>query len=282
MPSPDMRPEAIARRRYARERGSPIVPRARSPRPARHVLPIYLERRYQRILVGVSRHLRSLILRQLSLHGHEPLLFARTVAHLKGASSKTAVLHRAIDELQRRVLVPLERHNKTQIMRQFSVVLAEPSLAIAPSDALVRNLITASVRENVGLISRLQEDTLDDIERHVLSFAHAGLRNEALSDILEERFGVSESRARLIGRDQLLKANSALTQHRQMACGITHFVWRTSRDEAVRASHRKLDGIVFAWDAPPPIGPPGWDYQCRCTAEPVLEHIGGNGYAMAM
>jgi len=50
----------------------------------------------------------------------------------------------------------------------------------------------------------------------------------------------------------------------------THYIWRTRGDNKVRASHAANNGRVFSWDNPPPVGHPGEDYNCRCTAEPYL------------
>jgi SPP1 gp7 family putative phage head morphogenesis protein len=226
-------------------------------------------------LVGLIRHLRSEATAATGAFGGDLMQFAHLVRQVLGTSPATAALEaRAIEELRARVLVPLSTHNRRQVDAQLSVRVA-PWLTIVPDDALTRSLITAAVRENVGLISRMRERTLQDIETHVQRYAQGGLRHESLAALLEERFGVAESRAKLIGCDQVLKSNSALTQHRQMAAGITHFTWRTSRDEAVRPEHRALEGQIFSWSNPPPIGPPGWDYQCRCTAEPVIDVDGG-------
>lgn len=46
------------------------------------------------------------------------------------------------------------------------------------------------------------------------------------------------------------------------------YVWRTRGDEKVRSSHAANDGVIFAWDSPPPTGHPDEDFGCRCTAEP--------------
>lgn len=46
----------------------------------------------------------------------------------------------------------------------------------------------------------------------------------------------------------------------------------------MRADHRRLNGKIFSWNAPPIVdmrtgrrGHPGDDYQCRCVAIPVFE-----------
>lgn len=99
-----------------------------------------------------------------------------------------------------------------------------------------------------------------------------GLRWEELRDRLLERADVSESRAELIARDQTLKLNAAINQTKQQAAGVDSYVWSTSGDERVREDHQELDGQIFQWASPPePLGcHPGEDFQCRCSAIPVM------------
>ena len=65
-----------------------------------------------------------------------------------------------------------------------------------------------------------------------------------------------------------------LDGRRQQAFGLRKYIWRTEDDARVRASHRRNDDNIFAWDAPPPTGHPGEDYGCRCLAEPTLQDAG--------
>ncbi len=53
----------------------------------------------------------------------------------------------------------------------------------------------------------------------------------------------------------------------------SNYVWRTREDEKVRPSHAANDGVIFAWDAPPPTGHPGEDFGCRCIAEPYYGNL---------
>lgn len=53
----------------------------------------------------------------------------------------------------------------------------------------------------------------------------------------------------------------------------THYIWRTSGDNKVRASHAANNGKIFAWDNPPEVGHPGEDYNCRCTAESYMPEV---------
>jgi SPP1 gp7 family putative phage head morphogenesis protein len=141
----------------------------------------------------------------------------------------------------------------------------------------LQQVIEGFRRENVRLITSVVDDQIDEVQELVREAARTGRRVEDLADDIEARFGVSQSRARLIARDQVLKANSAMTQTRMTAVGIMRYRWSTSRDERVRPMHRELEGQIFRWDDPPVTNPkgdknhPGEDYQCRCVPVAVLD-----------
>jgi SPP1 gp7 family putative phage head morphogenesis protein len=129
-------------------------------------------------------------------------------------------------------------------------------------------LIETGLRAEVQ-VPRLRP-LLQDVSQ-VIERAHAeGVRVEVLAHDLRERFDVSDSRAELIARDQTLKLNAQISRHRQLSAGVEEYIWDTSGDERVRESHARLDGQKFSWHAPPSVGHPGQDFQCRCTAIPVI------------
>ena len=55
------------------------------------------------------------------------------------------------------------------------------------------------------------------------------------------------------------------------ALQLESYIWRSSDDSRVRAAHAEYDDQVFAWSAPPAGGHLGQDWNCRCTAEPILD-----------
>ena len=59
-------------------------------------------------------------------------------------------------------------------------------------------------------------------------------------------------------------------QFQQEALGLSSYVWRSSDDGKVRAAHRENDDQVFLWSQPPFGGHPGEAWNCRCTAEPII------------
>jgi predicted chitinase len=59
----------------------------------------------------------------------------------------------------------------------------------------------------------------------------------------------------------------------QEGLGASQYVWRSSDDAVVRATHQQYDDQQFSWENPPEDGNPGAAYGCRCTAEPVLDSV---------
>ena len=137
--------------------------------------------------------------------------------------------------------------------------------------ALNLDLIDSGVRGTGELRS-----VLGEVDRVVNEAFDAGLRVEVLAHNLATRFEVTDSRAALIARDQVLKLAGQINRSRQQGAGITHYRWTTSGDERVRPYHWRLNGTRQSWDAPPEVSEdgrrehPGGDYQCRCTAVPLF------------
>lgn len=136
-------------------------------------------------------------------------------------------------------------------------------------DPGVGPVLNSFVIENVRLISSVAEDQQRRVKK--ILDENLGLRVEELSEKLQNEFGVTQSRANLIARDQTLKLAGDLTRIRQTNAGIGQYVWTSSGDERVREEHALLDGEVFSWSSGHPTeGHPGQTFQCRCTAYPVV------------
>jgi SPP1 gp7 family putative phage head morphogenesis protein len=141
----------------------------------------------------------------------------------------------------------------------------------------IQSVIEHARRENVNLITRASEAFLQQV-RGVLDET----RGQDVGDIreaLRDRVDVSRSRAQFIARDQTLKLNGQINEHRQRSAGVAKYTWSTSHDERVRESHAALDGQVFSWDDPPETNDdgdtnnPGQDFNCRCVGVPYLEEL---------
>ena len=90
------------------------------------------------------------------------------------------------------------------------------------------------VSENVSLIKSIGEKHLTEVEHLIYRMTRQGESIKTIRAELEDRFGVTKNRARLIARDQVNKYNGQLTQERQVRAGISMYRWRNRQDRRVR------------------------------------------------
>lgn len=64
--------------------------------------------------------------------------------------------------------------------------------------------------------------------------------------------------------------NASYTQTRWEDAGVRRYRWITVGDDRVRPEHAERDGLIYAWDAPPPDGHPGEPFACRCESQPMI------------
>ena len=191
----------------------------------------------------------------------------------------------------------VDEWNKDQWYKISDSVLSVPLVQANP---WLSDTIQSFAKENVSLISKLQGNTVRDIEEVINRGIRQGktaktIEQELLdgTDLQKGVFHKTETRARLIARDQVDKLNGQLTNLRQTEAGITQYRWRTAMDERVRKKHKSMSGKLCQWgnstvykNTPFPkeewklrssIGGislhPGQDYQCRCYAEPDFSTI---------
>lgn len=143
-------------------------------------------------------------------------------------------------------------------------------------------------RGNAALIRSIPEQALSQVEEIAQRALLTGADPRQTAAEIAERFGVADSRARLIARDQVANLNGQITRERNTALGIITYIWSSSIDERVRPEHQAMDGRLCRWDDPTvysdddgvtwlprsQIGGvnehPGMDIQCRCVSRPVL------------
>lgn len=192
----------------------------------------------------------------------------------------------AVGPLLEGVARSIWNHNRAEMSRVLQIDLRRKNLGLA-------DFIREFIRKNVALIQSVAQGQLARMEATVARATAGQVRVETLRDEIMGTFGVSRARAALIARDQTLKSNSDLSQLRQQQVGVREYIWTTSRDERVRgnpsgkwaksqSNHFILDGSRQSWLVAPVTNPvtgarnhPGQDYQCRCTATPIVDHLLG-------
>jgi SPP1 gp7 family putative phage head morphogenesis protein len=277
-PDPNTRPQFVSR-------SDARVPR-RMPRPA---LPIRLEEDYAKKILRVVKVMRAAyapVIRQAPEmlraieHGDRMDAAAdkvRSMLDAAKAAMEKAIQPRSLDAMIRehaRQVGSFQAHQLRSQIREAAQV--DPIFKDRGWDSRVDHFAA----RNASLIKSIPERLHGEVSELVLGAMQSGRLAggrgrdpDTLRDDLEDRFGVSESRARLIARDQTTKFYSAVNHARQRELGVERFVWRTVGDERVRDEHDELEGQIFDYDDPPEVGMPGDDVQCRCYAEPVLDDL---------
>lgn len=139
-------------------------------------------------------------------------------------------------------------------------------------DGEIARAMADATQANIDLIKSIPDVYFDKLKKAVYEHVSVGVRWESLAKEVRRIGDVTESRAKLIARDQTSKMNSKFNEVRQTSVGIDKYTWSTAHDERVRARHRENDGKVFRWDQPPErTGHPGHDVQCRCVAVPFFD-----------
>lgn len=172
-----------------------------------------------------------------------------------------------------------------RVIKRQAVTLSKDFKAIAglkidPQSAQMRALVERLVREKVDLIKTLPRNSAVEAQKMSAEIAlSTGKRHETLiSKIQGLAAGYPEFAARRIARTEVARTQSQLVQAQAQSIGVNQYVWKTVEDEAVRESHKEMDGKICSFDDPPEVEPghfynPGGIYNCRCYAVPLLPRL---------
>jgi hypothetical protein len=169
------------------------------------------------------------------------------------------------------------------------------------SQILLKNHLHADSRFPRTEVRTMQKNCLADIVKIVRGFfrrlfrdltegSAAGLFREKrfpLEKILrraDEILKMADGQTVFVSRTHTSRMLCAVDTIQYMRAGLSSYVWSTARDRRVvgnplglyprgnpcHEDHFSRDGKTFGFDTPPGDGPPGWAYNCRCVAQPVL------------
>ncbi len=173
-------------------------------------------------------------------------------------------IKKAVESATRIAAERTDRHSR----REF----ARLGIKLSDADPGVARLLPKWRKDNVARVTGMLDDQLGKIER-ILEEGDGHYADTLAKEIRRQCEDVSDSRAELIARDQVLSLNAQITAQRQQDAGITEYVWTTSQDERVRPEHEALEGQTFSWDDPPDEGHPGEAVMCRCVAFPIVPEL---------
>lgn len=124
-------------------------------------------------------------------------------------------------------------------------------------------------------IVRLRED--------IMNAAVAGNRRDALVKSIQKSYGVTANKAKFLARQETSLLMAKFKETRYQDAGVNEYRWRCvagSKLHPVRPSHKILNGKTFRFDDPPVTtasdeaprrNNPGQDYNCRCSAVPIVQ-----------
>lgn len=161
-----------------------------------------------------------------------------------------------------------------RVSKEIGVALRE-EVQTSSQGQVMRDLL----QENVVLIQSLPVEAGQRVHRLTTEALTSGRRAESIAQEIMRSEHVTKSRARLIARTEVSRTNALLVQARAMKAGSQGYIWRTSRDDDVRPTHKKMEGVYVPWDDPPKTDASlepyhaGCGPNCRCYAEPVFPNL---------
>ncbi len=123
------------------------------------------------------------------------------------------------------------------------------------------------------------EKEIKTLRKEVQKQTLAGTRYEELSKTIQDRYGVSQSKAKFLARQETNLFLTKFKENRYQDAGVKEYIWTCSAGSAqhpVRPTHKRLNGKIFFWNSPPITDDngsrnnPGEDYNCRCFARPIV------------
>ena len=191
----------------------------------------------------------------------------------------SAVFNRFAERMASKFVQAVNLQNQQQFQNQYKSF----GINIYAGNQAVSDYLDATVKDNVRLIKSIPDQYLTQVESIVLGNMRSGMRPSAINKQLQDQFGVTERRARVISRDQTSKASNGLAKKRMESSGFKYFQWIDSKDSRVRSRHKHIANKVTKYGkgiysfSDLPIGEqgvpvaPGQPIQCRCVMRPVLE-----------
>lgn len=223
---------------------------------------------------GAERVYRRLLLNRLATLQTSALRTdeaPRTVTALRTDVGETGRVLRILSVISRTPPVPLDELGRVAgLVDAQTLADLERLLGTDPWWARSGGRLAATqwVQDNVGWIRSIEGRYLDEVAAAVLQHA---TDPEQLAAVLEERYGVAQSRARLIARDQVGTLHSQLSDRHAAATGLSEYIWRTRRDGKVRPEHAAREGKVYRRGQL--AEEPGQAIACRCVREWVARTV---------
>lgn len=176
--------------------------------------------------------------------------------------------------VSKRMLTDVSRKDERE-WNKVSKKMSEGIRAEVHKNSVTGKLLRALHAEQVDLITSLPLEAAQRVHELTIKNLEKGGRSVDIAKEIMRTGLVTQGRANLIARTEVARTSSLLTESRAKSIGSEGYIWRTSHDQDVRLSHKKMEGKFVRWDSPPTLidgttTHAGQIYNCRCYPEPVI------------
>lgn len=202
----------------------------------------------------------------------EELLRAKLIKELGNLQSKAIAEDIDIDKQFKRTVGYVDK----EVKKTTQSLVVSPTLS-----PIAKSRLALQYTENLNkYIKDFRAEQIVELRKQVESHLFAGTRYEALASKITSAYGVSERKAQFLARQETNLLAAQVKEELYADAGIDEYEWQTVKGTAshpVRPMHKRLDGKRFKFSKPPITDDkgsrnnPGQDYNCRCTARPIVK-----------
>ena len=195
--------------------------------------------------------------------------------------------HKRASEAAKQLAKYFANKNQNQTDNNLQHILQDSGFSvnfvITPA---MNDVLQSTIRENVNMITKMTDDHLRDVNSIVMRSVQMGGDVGYVVRQLQDKYGMTKRRARLIALDQNSKATSAIVRVRQHELGIKQAQWLHShggkepRPTHVAMSMKTYDVAKGMWDENA-YGKgkgewvhPGELINCRCVSIGIVPALG--------
>jgi len=178
-----------------------------------------------------------------------------------------------------------DKHAKATLKGSLSDISSSISINHEKMTPALKNTLEASVQQTVGLIKRVPQDYLGQLQGDVMRAITTGSGLEDVQTALADRKVAVKNWVHNTSLDQTRKVYNTTTAKRAQAVGLQRFEWvHVGGSVHPREYHKRaasaggLNGGIYSFDDPPIIdektgmrGLPGDAINCHCTMRPIVE-----------
>lgn len=133
-----------------------------------------------------------------------------------------------------------------------------------------QDYIKSRISTNTILITKMKDDYVSQLNTILFSSYQQGLSSKELSKDIQNQFGITKRKAKLIARNETKNTNTQMNNKQAKSLGFTEAVWLGSEDEREREQHNKHNNKEYQIGVGLDDGAggkeePGDKINCRCT-----------------